>query len=775
MLDTFLYLFICIYACISVGEAAVCEGKTCGECLASSSECGWCSDEELFTGSDESRCATVTSLEVSGCDRANISEPVSTVPNSVNKDLSDGDSEGRDAVQLRPQRLTIRSTPNYKKTIEMTFRAARNYPVDLYFLFDLSNTMKEHKAKLASLGGLLAQKMGEISKNYKFGFGYFQDKVILPFSYMIPSKLQQPCPNCAPPFGYRHRLSLTDNIEEFKNAVSGANVTGNIDNPEGGFDAIMQAVACETQIGWRKQARKLIIYSSDSTFHYAGDGKLAGIVLPNDGECHLDEMGKNPEELNQDYPSIGQISQKVKEKNVNIIFAILAKVEDDYNRLTKQVPNSVVGVLEGNSENIVTIVKENYEAIISEVRFKVTSPDGIIVQLYSDCNRGTRQKTTKCDGLSIGKEVAFDVEILATECPKNREDWNKTITIQADGMPDSLTINFQIECECGCEKSGQGESDSSKCNYVGTYQCGICSCNEGYYGDICECSEFDILGETQKRACQSENTTILCMGRGTCNCGQCDCNPGYTGRYCGCDTNACGRVNGEVCGGPLRGRCDCETCVCLDGYTGPKCDCPTSQDTCLSNDGELCGGKGICKCGQCICESGYIGTKCETCPTCPGECLDNRDCVECKVFKQGSLSPEQCDLQCTNLQIVETINDKNGTCEIKDIDGCKMVFKINYEADGNHTIVAQKYKVCPQDVDIIPIVAGVMGGIVAIGIFLLVLWKILTSLYDGVEYSRFQREVDQVRWAQESNPIYKGATSTYKNPLCDDMSSLDSK
>ena len=40
------------------------------------------------------------------------------------------------------------------------------------------------------------------------------------------------------------------------------------------------------------QARKLLVFSTDAGFHYAGDGKLGGIVKPNDGKCHLDDGGR---------------------------------------------------------------------------------------------------------------------------------------------------------------------------------------------------------------------------------------------------------------------------------------------------------------------------------------------------------------------------------------------------------------------------------------------------------------------------------------------------
>lgn len=43
----------------------------------------------------------------------------------------------------------------------------------------------------------------------------------------------------------------------------------------------------QDHIGWRNVTR-LLVFSTDAGFHFAGDGKLGGIVLPNDGKCHLE-------------------------------------------------------------------------------------------------------------------------------------------------------------------------------------------------------------------------------------------------------------------------------------------------------------------------------------------------------------------------------------------------------------------------------------------------------------------------------------------------------
>lgn len=80
------------------------------------------------------------------------------------------------------------------------------------------------------------------------GFGSFVDKTVLPFVNTHPEKLQNPCPNkdkqCQPPFAFKHILSLTDNAKKFESEVGKQFISGNLDAPEGGLDAMMQAAVC---------------------------------------------------------------------------------------------------------------------------------------------------------------------------------------------------------------------------------------------------------------------------------------------------------------------------------------------------------------------------------------------------------------------------------------------------------------------------------------------------------------------------------------------------
>lgn len=122
----------------------------------------------------------------------------------------------------------------------------------------------------------------------------------------------------------------------------------------------MQAVVCRNNIGWREQARRLLVFSTDAGFHYAGDGKLGGVITPNDGECHLDNRGMYTHSTYQDYPSISQINWKVKQNAINVIFAVTKQQIAVYNKLSGHIEGSYSAELSEDSSNVVEMVQEQY-------------------------------------------------------------------------------------------------------------------------------------------------------------------------------------------------------------------------------------------------------------------------------------------------------------------------------------------------------------------------------------------------------------------------------
>ena len=45
---------------------------------------------------------------------------------------------------------------------------------------------------------------------------------------------------CPQPYSFQHQMSLSPDALEFQQKVAKAPISGNIDNPEGGFDALVQ-------------------------------------------------------------------------------------------------------------------------------------------------------------------------------------------------------------------------------------------------------------------------------------------------------------------------------------------------------------------------------------------------------------------------------------------------------------------------------------------------------------------------------------------------------
>lgn len=139
---------------------------------------------------------------------------------------------------------------------QMKFRPAKNYPLDLYYLMDLTWSMQEHKEMLFRVGNDLALTLEKLTENYLIGFGSFVDKPSMPFAPM-GKEMNNPCAlagdhshSCEKTYGFRHHQLLTSNVKEFKEKVNASAVSANYDNLEGTLDALMQTIVCEERVGF---------------------------------------------------------------------------------------------------------------------------------------------------------------------------------------------------------------------------------------------------------------------------------------------------------------------------------------------------------------------------------------------------------------------------------------------------------------------------------------------------------------------------------------------
>ncbi|XP_004692550.1 PREDICTED: integrin beta-7 [Condylura cristata] len=677
---------------------------SCEACIRSHPSCAWCKQLNFTAAgeAEERRCAQREELLARGCPPEELQEPHGWQEVQQNKSLGQG-AGGEGATQLAPQRVRVMLRPGEPQKLQVHFLRAEGYPVDLYYLMDLSYSMKDDLEQVRSLGQALLTELQNTTGSVRIGFGSFVDKTVLPFVSTMPAKLRHPCPTrlerCQPAFSFQHVLSLTEDAGAFEREVGRQNVSGNLDSPEGGFDAIMQAALCQEQIGWRNVSR-LLVFTSDDTFHTAGDGKLGGIYMPSDGRCHLDGNGLYHRNRDYDYPSVGQVAQALSAANIQPIFAVTSTILPVYEELSKLIPKSVVGELSKDSSNVVQLIKDAYNSLSSTVTLQHDPlPAGVSASIESQCGGAEGAEGAagghQCNDVRINQMVNFQITLQATRCLPEPHD----LTFKVLGFRDELTVELSTLCDCNCSDT---KPNAPYCSGgQGHLQCGVCSCAPGRRGRLCECSEAEQSSPDMESGCRGPNGTgPLCSGKGQCQCGRCSCSGQSSGRLCECDDASCERHQGLLCGG--FGLCQCGVCHCHANYTGRACECSGDTHRCAGPAGGLCSGHGHCRCNRCRCFTGYYGALCDQCSGCKTPCEDFRS-------QPGCLLPEA--------------------------------------AFDTQTVVL-----------------GSIGGIVAVGLVVVLAYRLSVEIYDRREYQRFEREWQQLSWRQERNPLYRSAITTTINP-----------
>ncbi|XP_038294004.1 integrin beta-7 isoform X2 [Canis lupus familiaris] len=717
---------------------------SCRECILSHPSCAWCKQLN-FTASgeaEERRCGPAQELLARGCAPTALEEPRGRQEVLQERPLGSG-LRGEGATQLTPQRVRVALRPGEPQRLAVRFRRAEGYPVDLYYLMDLSYSMKDDLERVRQLGHDLLVRLREVTQSVRIGFGSFVDKTVLPFVSTVPAKLRHPCPTrlerCQPPFSFRHVLSLTGDATAFEREVGRQSVSGNLDSPEGGFDAILQAALCQEKIGWRNVSR-LLVFTSDDTFHTAGDGKLGGIFMPSDGHCHLDSNGLYSRSPEFDYPSVGQVAQALSAANIQPIFAVTSATLPVYQSLSSTVTLEHSALPPG--------VHISYESLCGDPEKR-------------EAEAGDRGQ---CSHVPINHTVNFLVTLQATRCLPEPH----LLRLRALGFSEELTVELHTLCDCNCSDT---QPQAPHCSDgQGLLQCGVCSCAPGRLGRLCECSEAELSSPDLESGCRAPNGTgPLCSGKGRCQCGRCSCSGQSSGPLCECDDASCERHEGILCGG--FGHCQCGRCHCHANRTGSACECSMDTDSCLGPEGEVCSGHGDCKCNRCQCRDGYFGALCEQCSGCKTSCERHRDCAECGAFGTGPLAIN-CSVACAHynvtLALVPVLDD--GWCKERTLDNQLLFFLVEEEAGGMVVLTVRPQERGADHTQ--AIVLGCVGGIVAVGLGLVLAYRLSVEIYDRREFSRFEKEQKHLNWKQENNPLYRSAITTTVNPQFQETGSL---
>ncbi|XP_041434267.1 integrin beta-4 isoform X1 [Xenopus laevis] len=702
---------------------------SCSACIRAYKDCSYCADE----GFSSVRCDLAENLRRYGCSERGIVYMRSEVQTQQNYEINTLVSK----TQVSPQRMSMSLRAGEETSFNLKVFEPLDTPVDLYILMDFSHSMSDDLANLKNMGQELANVVSTLSKNYTIGFGKFVDKVTVPQTDMRPQKLKQPWLDSTPPFSFKNVIRLTSNVEKFRSELMKEKISGNLDPPEGGFDAILQTAVCTSQIGWRKGSTHLLVFSTESAFHYEADGMnvLDGILKRNDEQCHLDASGYYTHDTVQDYPSVPSLVRLLAKNNIIPIFAVTNYSYSYYDKLSKYFKVSEIGELKEDSSNIVDLLQEAFTQIRSRMDIRDdNTPRAMDISVSSETAKVTETGSFQ---VTRGEVGTFKVKVKALErvgnqhvCELPPQDQGSQILLKPSTFTDGLKIDASLICDsCPCEL--QKALNSPKCSFNGDFVCGRCECRDRWRGEFCNCSSTDTKST---QSCIAPGSTEICSGRGDCLCGTCQCHSEspsqqYQGEFCQFNNFQCPRFLGYMCND--RGRCYMGACVCVAGWEGDSCQCPTSNQTCLDRSGGLCSNRGKCVCGRCLCDtvSQYTDATCEFSYSLRqlGVCEDLRTCVQCQAWGTGENKGkkcEACEIMIKMVDELKKVDERTENCTFRDEeDDCTYEYTVDPNAvQGNYTVLVKNKKECPPGAFLwlIPLLIFLM---LLLGLLLLLCWK----------------------------------------------------
>ena len=378
----------------NVTDASNCSNiSSCSECIRSCS-CIWCSDP-----AGSAHCFSVN-------DGNKINSCMTLVNPNTHINVSELPLD--EFLQVSVESVEMKLRVGEKRNFTVSVGSVDNFPLDLYLLMDFSRSFGDDLESARSTAGDIVSALENITSQFRVGFGKFTDKPTPPYtSYntldlaytingekssctYVPGVQTTPCGR---PIPYEHVVTLTNSSMDFSSAIQTLVIEVSNDNPEGILDAIMQAVVCTDTVGWREEARKVLLVMTDDVAHTAGDGRLAAIHTPNDGQCHTHcdpQLNKTVYmgSLDYDYPSLEHMRLVLLERGIVPVFPVSSYGRFNLTDYYQHFANTMEGFsvsLADDSSNIVELILEVYNKIASNVSLLYDVPAFLTISHIAEC------------------------------------------------------------------------------------------------------------------------------------------------------------------------------------------------------------------------------------------------------------------------------------------------------------------------------------------------------------------------------------------------------
>nr|XP_023831842.1 integrin beta-8 [Salvelinus alpinus] len=483
------------------------------------------------------RCDLVGNLARRGCGLEFIEHPEVMV--EVNATTS--------STQVSPGEITLTLRPGAEASVIVAVQQLERYPVDLYYLVDVSASMQENLDQLKTVGVALSHRMREHSSDLRLGFGSFVDKPVSPYINVHPSKINNPC---------RVRwVGVGD---------------GQADHPSLGLLAekllenhIYSLFAVEQlQYQWYEELVRLLP-GSNLLFQAP---KLIDVVV--DAYKRL--------------LSVVQVSVSVEDRAFSRFLVSVSplcpegSVSHDNRSCSNVQPNQTVYFNITIGLHSCPDDDDDVDDVVQVFVRPVGYNESTIIKVHSRC-RCHCGPDWHCHDDTTHQSTCGEV---TPDTDRNNQDLNNrdmhthTPDLDPEHTP-TRPHTHGPEWSRQCRAEGSGVD----CNGRGVCVCGKCVCERNslgtVYGQYCQMDDY---------SCPYQHG-LLCGGRGMCVSGDCVCEEGWTGESCRCpvSTATCLSDNGLLCSG--RGRCVCGRCVCDNHqYSGAFCErCPTCHSSCQSH------------------------------------------------------------------------------------------------------------------------------------------------------------------------------------------------